>query len=315
MLIAIPVYISSGCSGSPCAFGCSALGGNGFSCGCPSGYQRIGQGHCLSTINPLANGFGATGGGEDIGNVPTYPIDTPDHYQVPEDKLISTEGCFTCKINGRHKRSTRENQSNTGSLASQWQKVIGPMSTAIKSNNSLLENIMSTKRHSFLAKSLGTPAELSHQVHKSSTSKKRKVRHHHEDQQIILRVSLNQTKHRLRIIKLQPAIKFFDANAAALVPLVGGGSTDVTSPARHSAAPAKSPRNDFEYIISIGNTRGQFEMVKKHGVWALHFRRRLKHTGIFDLEIDSRPIGHNNTISNDSWEKPLSLRVRIIVTE
>nr|CAD7257635.1 unnamed protein product [Timema shepardi] len=35
---------------------------------------------------------------------------------------------------------------------------------------------------------------------------------------------------------------FFDANAAALVPIFGGGSTGVTSPARHSAAPAKSPR-------------------------------------------------------------------------
>nr|CAD7455534.1 unnamed protein product [Timema tahoe] len=36
--------------------------------------------------------------------------------------------------------------------------------------------------------------------------------------------------------------RFFDANAAALVPIVGGGSTGVTSPARHSAAPAKSLR-------------------------------------------------------------------------
>nr|CAD7423795.1 unnamed protein product [Timema monikensis] len=208
------------CAQSPCGTSSCINTYGSFRCGCPEGYQYDSamlvcvQGHCLSTINPLANGFGSTGGGEDIGNVPTYPIDTPDHYQVPEDKLISTEGCFTCK------------------------------------------------------------------VHKSSTSKKRKARHHHEDQQIILRVSLNQTKHRMRIIKLQPAIK-----------------------------------NDFEYIISLGNTHGQFEMVKKHGVWALHFRRRLKHTGIFDLEIDSRPIGHNNTISNDSWEKPLSLRVRIIVTE
>nr|CAD7606255.1 unnamed protein product [Timema genevievae] len=39
---------------------------------------------------------------------------------------------------------------------------------------------------------------------------------------------------------------FFDANAAALVPLVGAGSTGVTSPARPSAAPAKSP-------LCIGN--------------------------------------------------------------
>jgi hypothetical protein len=51
------------------------------------------QGHCLSTINPVAHGYT----GEDIGNVPTYPIDA-EHYQIPEDKLISTEGCFSCKV-------------------------------------------------------------------------------------------------------------------------------------------------------------------------------------------------------------------------
>nr|CAD7567792.1 unnamed protein product [Timema californicum] len=42
--------------------------------------------------------------------------------------------------------------------------------------------------------------------------------------------------------------QFFDANAAALVPIVGGGSTGVTSPARHSAAPAKSPRVELEEV-------------------------------------------------------------------
>lgn len=71
-------------------------------------------------------------------------------------------------------------------------------------------------------------------------------------------------------------------------------------------------QNDFEYIISKGNDGGHFEMVKKHGIWALHFRRRLKHPGTFDLEIDSHPVGYAR---NDIWEKPLSLRVRIIVTQ
>jgi len=32
-----------GCYGSPCAFGCTPHGQGGFSCGCPTGYQRIGQ--------------------------------------------------------------------------------------------------------------------------------------------------------------------------------------------------------------------------------------------------------------------------------
>lgn len=35
--------MSAGCIGSPCAFGCTPNGANGFICGCPTGYQRIGQ--------------------------------------------------------------------------------------------------------------------------------------------------------------------------------------------------------------------------------------------------------------------------------
>lgn len=75
---------------APCAFGCTSLGASGFSCGCPQGYQRIGQGHCLSTISPSG------GYGQDIGNVPTYQI--TDHVKSSDDKLISTEGCFSCKV-------------------------------------------------------------------------------------------------------------------------------------------------------------------------------------------------------------------------
>jgi hypothetical protein len=65
-------------------------------------------------------------------------------------------------------------------------------------------------------------------------------------------------------------------------------------------------------VISRGNENGQFEMVKKHGVWALHFKRRLKHPKTYDLIIDSDPI---NFVSNDIWEKPLSLRLRLVVMQ
>lgn len=35
--------MNEGCIGSPCAFGCIPLGVINYICGCPSGYQRIGQ--------------------------------------------------------------------------------------------------------------------------------------------------------------------------------------------------------------------------------------------------------------------------------
>jgi hypothetical protein len=45
------IQVSAGCAGSPCAFGCTSLGGNSFQCGCPTGYQRIGQVRIYFCIN------------------------------------------------------------------------------------------------------------------------------------------------------------------------------------------------------------------------------------------------------------------------
>jgi hypothetical protein len=36
---------------------------------------------------------------------------------------------------------------------------------------------------------------------------KKKVRHHHDEQMLYLKLSLAQTRHQMRIVKLQPAIK------------------------------------------------------------------------------------------------------------
>lgn len=68
-------------------------------------------------------------------------------------------------------------------------------------------------------------------------------------------------------------------------------------------------------MIVKGNENGKFELIKKHDVWGLHFRRRLKHPGSFDLLIHGRPLKNpdNNDLVN--YEKPLTLRVRLLVTE
>ncbi|XP_067140465.1 fibrillin-2-like [Centruroides vittatus] len=101
-----------GCQGSPCAFGCTPTGQSGFVCGCPDGYQRIGQGHCLSTISPPV--------GNDIqdntlGGLPVYPIpDGDSSYTIPSEKVISTEGCYSCKLNGNRQKRNVENVTITG---------------------------------------------------------------------------------------------------------------------------------------------------------------------------------------------------------
>ncbi|XP_054288254.1 fibrillin-2-like [Macrosteles quadrilineatus] len=250
------IQVASSCLGSPCAFGCSpGPSGNGFQCGCPSGYERIGQGHCLSTINPAGlgygggyggsygGGYGSYGGAPNLGsNIPTYPIDK-DPYAVPHDRLISTEGCFSCKVNGRHRRTITDTKHNSTDPSYNPKKL-----------RELWRNRVSRHR-----------------------------RHHHGDRprteqpHRLVRLSLAQTKHRTRVIKLQPAIK-----------------------------------NDFEYSITKGNEGGQFEMVQKHGIWALHFRKRLKHPGTFPLEITGRRT--NRESSKDGWEAPLVLHATIIVS-
>lgn len=69
----------------------------------------------------------------------------------------------------------------------------------------------------------------------------------------------------------------------------------------------------MEYMIVKGNENGKFELIKRHGVWALHFKRRLKHPGAFDLLIHGRPVKSDN--EDNLYEKPLTLRVRLLVTE
>ena len=71
-----------------------------------------------------------------------------------------------------------------------------------------------------------------------------------------------------------------------------------------------------QYSIIRGNDLGHFEMVRRHGVWALHFKRKLKRPGVFDLEIegDHHAPTHPNSALSSKWERPLDLRVRLVVT-
>lgn len=72
----------------------------------------------------------------------------------------------------------------------------------------------------------------------------------------------------------------------------------------------------MEYTIAQGNETNKFELIKKNGVWALHFRRRLKQQGAFDIIIHGRPTNTSSAkIQNETYEKPLTLRVRLVVTE
>lgn len=69
------------------------------------------------------------------------------------------------------------------------------------------------------------------------------------------------------------------------------------------------------YTIVKGNEQKKFELVNKHGVWALHFRRRLKKPGHFELILHGTPAAQPQNESATQYEKPLTLKVRLEVTE
>ncbi|CAH2087726.1 unnamed protein product [Euphydryas editha] len=96
---AVCLQLAGGCATASCLFGCTALGSS-YECGCPAGYALVGAGHCLSALD------GALPPG-DIGDAPVFPV--RDQYKIGgKNDLISTEGCFSCKINGRRRRAPEE---------------------------------------------------------------------------------------------------------------------------------------------------------------------------------------------------------------
>ncbi|XP_026325907.1 fibrillin-2-like isoform X2 [Hyposmocoma kahamanoa] len=93
------LQLAGGCATASCLFGCSALG-DSYQCGCPAGYQLVGAGHCLTALDGALPP-------DDIGGAPVFPV--RDQYKIGgENELISNEGCFSCKVNGRRRRASEE---------------------------------------------------------------------------------------------------------------------------------------------------------------------------------------------------------------
>ncbi|XP_065299649.1 fibrillin-2-like isoform X2 [Dermacentor albipictus] len=110
-----------GCENSPCLYECTPTGSSGFLCGCPEGFQRIGQGHCLSARDSrgqsVPNALGSLGSA-----IPVYPLIDPEGAASDDDKIISTEGCYSCNLNSgslptAQLRRTRDVAGDSGPAA------------------------------------------------------------------------------------------------------------------------------------------------------------------------------------------------------
>lgn len=96
---AVCLQLAGGCATASCLYGCNSFG-ESYQCGCPAGYQLVGAGHCLTALDGALPP-------DDIGDAPVFPV--RDQYKIGGDKdLISTEGCFSCKVNGRRRRAPDE---------------------------------------------------------------------------------------------------------------------------------------------------------------------------------------------------------------
>lgn len=285
----ICIEVGGACSGAPCSFGCFAGGPLGYTCGCPSGYQRIGQGHCLSSISPASTSYDNT-----LNGYPIHPIHDPGTYNIPDDKIISTEGCYSCKLNGqggRHKRSTNTNRGKSDlSDFFNW-AFKNSSESGDMHKRPLRHHKHHRKAHSGVP--LHRMNDLLNRVNgsiSSISSNSQSVPEQLDTDGIIkIVISLAQTKHRRRIIKLQPALNYL--------------------------------QNNIVYNITKGNEDHLFKMSTRNGVSSLHFTHRIKHPGLFILEIVGRPlrlIGENLEIVNDSLTKPpieafhIRLRIHVI---
>ncbi|KAJ7410447.1 fibrillin 2 [Pitangus sulphuratus] len=98
----ISVLFSSAChdvnecssTKNPCNYGCSNTEG-GYLCGCPPGYYRVGQGHCVSGM-----GF----------NKGQYvPLDG----DADEENALSPLACYECKINSKKDKRKKRSANDT----------------------------------------------------------------------------------------------------------------------------------------------------------------------------------------------------------
>ncbi|CAL4061316.1 unnamed protein product, partial [Meganyctiphanes norvegica] len=208
----------------------------------------------------------------DLGGVPTFPIGQNDPYGNNEN-IISTEGCFSCKFNGqgRRRRSLFASYVETNPDTFSLNPMIFHAANESHSKEEVVLVHANNQTHKVLKRS------LQQEFHRRDSIARKAV-----SNPIILKLALNQTKHRTRIIKLQPATKGLKKNV--------------------------------KYEIKYGNEDNVFDMTSKHGVSALHFKHRLHHPESFDLEITGTPIDYSKLDDLVDKDSELDINLRIIVS-
>lgn len=128
--------------------------------------------------------------------MPTFQIN-PDPYHIPpaDDKTISTEGCFSCKV-------------RNSIIVIRSRFIAVSHKALIRTLRVIQVNGNGNGRHRRAAKNRS--AEDQGLKTRTRNKKRRhavKPKRHHHGMEHTLKINLRQTRHRTRIIKLQSAIK------------------------------------------------------------------------------------------------------------
>jgi hypothetical protein len=188
------------CGGSPCLFGCTPTqGGGSYVCGCPTGYEQIGQGHCISTASSASTKY-------------------PPGVQLPHDPNLSAggslppgEGCYHCDHDfgeiplSRRTRSVASKTREAQSLDELIEHFAG--STGVSKEVTAGEG-MRRKR--------SVPQKLKHkkltleQATNSSLWYNKDV--WNSSEVVIMYIRTNQTKPRTKLVKVIPALTALRGN-------------------------------------------------------------------------------------------------------
>ncbi|RUS90503.1 hypothetical protein EGW08_001771 [Elysia chlorotica] len=180
------------CGGHPCLFGCTPSSRDGsYVCGCPPGYEPIGQGHCISTASSVTAEY-------------------PPGQQLPHEAGPSSgkpppgEGCYQCDhdfgeipLSRRARRSTRFTREAEGldELVEYYSGAFG-----------LVKGEHSTAGHA-LRRRRSVPRKLRHKQLTPEQAQNSSVSGYDQPQEVVvIHMLANQTAPRTKLVKVLPAL-------------------------------------------------------------------------------------------------------------
>jgi hypothetical protein len=158
-------------------------------------------------------------------------------YEEGNDDFLSSEGCFACQMNGN---SRARKAQKRGRLSRSRRSVTSTDRSALAGAQLTVEGVVVVEPEAGGLANISGPA------------------HGPANYEIELELQPDQTAHRRRIFRIQPA-------TSELVKSV-------------------------DYSLVRDSSEGQLELKRKSGVWGLFFRRRVEGAQEYSVLIRGRPV-------------------------